>query len=597
MAKKHKTLSFRDYIKGFKTIFSYIKEHKRAMNILIIISLILSVTNPVIPFITGRLLDSILEQNQINLFSLTISAASFWLSLWVTVQLLTYSIEQLKTYQSNKLDLTLFASYVTKGYNHVLNLPLSFHKKRKIGPIMNTIQRTGNMFSDIVTRVIINSTPQFISIFIAIFITISFNGEIALIMIGGVLIYIIALSNTITPTASIQRKIHKTWMKAWHDGYDSIDNIIAVKQMGTEKYEQNKNNKNFLVHALGKNFMMNKLMQTIGLYQKLIILVTQTIVFIFSITLIQKGQMTIGELITLNSYVGMLFAPFITLGDYWRTIQNGLTSLEQSEKILKTPSEKYTPNSHTKIESIIGKIVFNNVHFSYEKKNPVLKNINFSVEPGEVVALVGKSGEGKSTLVDLLSGYNFPNKGEVLIDGVDTRKIDLKFLRSNIGIVPQEVVLFNDIIKKNIAYGNLKATDKEIEVAANKAHALEFIKKFPKKWKQMVGERGVKLSVGQKQRVAIARAILRNPKILILDEPTSALDAESENYITQSFEELMKGRTTFIIAHRLSTVRRADKILVFQDGKIAEIGKHDELISRENGIYRHLYELQIGLHK
>ncbi|HEY4483600.1 MAG TPA: ABC transporter ATP-binding protein [Candidatus Paceibacterota bacterium] len=596
MAKK-KTLSKKDYLNGFKTIFSYIKGHEKAMNTLVIASLILAITNPIIPYITGRLLDSILDKNTFTIFLFSIEAVFFWLSIWIVVQLLTYTIEQLKNYQSSSLDMTLYASYINSGYNHLLNLPLSFHKKRKIGPIINTIQRTAGMFADIVTRVIVNSAPQFISIVIALGITIIFNYQIALIMIAGVLIYIIVLTQTISPTASIQRKIHKSWMKAWHDGHDGIDNVTTVKQMGTEDYEQSKNRKNFLISALNKNLLMIKLMQTIGLYQKLIILSTQTIVFIVSINLIKQNQMTIGELITLNSYVGMLFAPFITLGDYWRTIQNGLTSLEQSEKILKTPTEKYIPDNHTKLDLITGSVIFNNVDFSYEKKNPVLKNINFSVEPGEVVALVGKSGEGKSTLVDLLSGYNFPNKGEVLIDGVDTRKIDLKFLRSNIGIVPQEVVLFNDIIKKNIAYGNLKATDKEIETAANKAHALEFIKKFPKKWKQMVGERGVKLSVGQKQRVAIARAILRNPKILILDEPTSALDAESENYITQSFEELMKGRTTFIIAHRLSTVRRADKILVFQDGKIAEIGKHDELISRENGIYRHLYELQIGLHK
>ncbi|MEX0910259.1 MAG: ABC transporter ATP-binding protein [Candidatus Paceibacterota bacterium] len=597
MAKKHKILSLKDYVKGFKTIFSYIKEHKRAMNILIVVSLILAITNPLIPFITGRLLDAILSQNQINIFSLTVSATFFWLSLWVTTQLITYSIEQLKTYQSNKLDMTLFATYITKGYNHVLNLPLSFHKKKKIGPIMNTIQRTSNMFSDIVTRVMINSAPQFISIFIAISITLSFNRDIALIMITGVVIYIFALSKTITPTASIQRKIHKAWMNAWHAGYDSIDNITAVKQMGTEKYEQQKNNKNFLTHALKTNLMMNQLMQTIGLYQKLIILTTQTIVFIFSISLIRQGQMTVGELVTLNSYVGMLFAPFITLGDYWRTIQNGLTSLEQSEKILQTPSENYQPRNFTPLKAITGQITFDNVYFSYDKKSEVLKGINLSINPGEVIALVGKSGEGKSTLIDLLSGYNFPNKGKVLIDNIDTKKLDLKFLRSNIGIVPQEVVLFNDSIKKNIAYGNLTASDQEITAAAKKAHALEFIKKFPKKWKQVVGERGVKLSVGQKQRVAITRAILRNPKILILDEPTSALDAESENYITKSFEELMRGRTTFIIAHRLSTVRRADKILVFQGGKIIEVGKHDDLIKRQNGTYRHLYELQIGLHK
>ena len=172
----------------------------------------------------------------------------------------------------------------------------------------------------------------------------------------------------------------------------------------------------------------------------------------------------------------------------------------------------------------------------------------------------------------------------------------LRKLRQQIAVVPQEVVLFNDTIKTNIKYGNFTATDEEIKKAAVKAHALDFIEKFPEKWEQVVGERGVKLSVGQKQRVAIARAILRSPRILVLDEPTSALDAGSEKIITDSLDELMKGRTTFIIAHRLSTVRKADKILVFKEGKVIESGTHDELLKLEGGEYRRLYELQIGLH-
>ena len=212
------------------------------------------------------------------------------------------------------------------------------------------------------------------------------------------------------------------------------------------------------------------------------------------------------------------------------------------------------------------------------------------------MALVGESGVGKSTLIDLISAYHFPTKGEVLIDGHDIRDINLRSLRSQIGVVPQEVVLFNDSIRMNVQYGNFEATDEEIQQATVKAHALAFIEKFPQKWEQMVGERGVKLSVGQKQRVAIARAILRNPRILILDEPTSALDAGSEKIITESLDELMRGKTTFIIAHRLSTVRKADIILVFKEGRVTESGTHQELLMIEGGEYRRLYELQIGLH-
>ncbi|MDQ5957944.1 MAG: hypothetical protein QG665_284 [Patescibacteria group bacterium] len=596
MAKK-KTLTKEDYLKGLKIIFHYLGEHRRTMKILIGVALVLSVTNPVIPYITGKMLDTILTSKHFVLGNINIHVVYVWLLAWLAIQLITYTLEQVRSFQTSVLDMTLYARYVSNGYNHLLNLPLSFHKKKKMGPLLNSIQRSANVLSDISTRVVINLAPQFLSIVVAIFITITVNKQIAGLMICGVLAYILVLMRTIAPGTLIQRKIQAGWMKAWRNGHDSLDNITAVKQMTAEAYEQKKNIKNFLTSALGNNILMMRLMKKIGFYQKMIILVTQTTVFILAIILIQNEEMTIGQLIAITSYTGMLFAPFITLGDYWRTVQNGFISLEESEKTLKAEPENYKPTGIVTLPKIKGQISFQNVHFSYETKSPVLKNINFDIKAGEVIALVGKSGEGKSTLIDLLSGYNFVQKGKVIIDGVDIKKLDLKFLRSHIGIVPQEVVLFNDTIGTNVKYGNFSATEKEMVAAADKAHALEFIAKFPKKWKQIVGDRGVKLSVGQKQRVAIARAILRNPAILVLDEPTSALDAESEHFITNSLEELMRGRTTFIIAHRLSTVRRADKIFVFQGGEIVETGKHDELLEKENGVYRHLYELQIGLHQ
>ncbi len=230
-----------------------------------------------------------------------------------------------------------------------------------------------------------------------------------------------------------------------------------------------------------------------------------------------------------------------------------------------------------------------------KKDGKVLKNISLNVKAGERIALVGESGVGKSTLIELISAYYFAQKGKVLIDGVNIKKIDLTFLRQNIAVVPQEVSLFNDTIEKNVKYGSFKATEKEVKKAVKDAHANEFINKFPKKYKQVVGERGVKLSVGQKQRVAIARAILRNPKILILDEPTSALDPNIERLITESLERLMERRTTFIVAHRLSTVRKADRIIVFKEGRVVEEGHHRDLIKIRGGVYRKLYNLHIGL--
>ena len=220
-----------------------------------------------------------------------------------------------------------------------------------------------------------------------------------------------------------------------------------------------------------------------------------------------------------------------------------------------------------------------------------MKDINFKINSGEVVALVGESGVGKSTMMDLISRYNIPTSGKIFLDGVDIQKIDLKSLRKQISVVPQELSLFNDTLKNNIIYGKLDATNEEINEAIKTANADEFIDNFPDKINQEVGERGVKLSTGQKQRVAIARAILKNPKILILDEATSALDSKSELLVQEALKRLIKGRTTFVIAHRLSTIMHADKILVIDKGEIVEEGRHEGLIKNKK-LYYKLFSLQ-----
>ena len=222
----------------------------------------------------------------------------------------------------------------------------------------------------------------------------------------------------------------------------------------------------------------------------------------------------------------------------------------------------------------------------------MLRNINFKVRPGEVIALAGESGVGKTTLADLISRYYSPTKGRILVDGQDIQKVDLASLRKHIAIVPQEISLFNDTIKNNIGYGKPKATMNEIIEVAKAANAHEFIQKLPKKYKQLVGERGIKLSTGQKQRVAIARALLRDPKILILDEATSSLDSVSEKLVQEALKRLIKGRTTFIIAHRLSTIAHADKIVVIEKGEITETGTHERLMKKKEGTYRKFYLMQ-----
>jgi ABC-type multidrug transport system fused ATPase/permease subunit len=293
----------------------------------------------------------------------------------------------------------------------------------------------------------------------------------------------------------------------------------------------------------------------------------------------------------------MFFGPFVALGSSWQTFQNGLTSAAQAREVLDQPIEKYHPENAQTSLARSGSVVFENVSFGYADGNQVLSNISFEVLPGQSIALVGQTGVGKSTLISLISGFYFPTAGSARVDGVETRRWDLSQLRSGIAVVPQEVALFNDTIEANIKYGSFGASRDLVEHAAREAHIDEFIETLPNKYQTIVGERGIKLSVGQKQRVAIARAILRDPEILVLDEPTSALDSITEKQVTESLSKLMKGRTTFIIAHRLSTVRHADVILVLENGRVLEKGNHAELIKINNGHYRRLYEYQIGLHE
>lgn len=584
MAKK---LEARFYAIGLKVVFSYLKEHSQEIYFLIGIGLVLSVANALLPFATGRLLDAIIAKN--TSYTLFI--------LWFLILGCSYIFDQIKTYRSNVLGRTINSEYTHRGLSYLLKLPISAHKSTKMSVVASTINGSGGEVENIASGIIINLAPQFLSIIFALVISFSINVWLTLIMIGGVSLYLLILIKTIGPSAMLQKDSRDGWRESYKDAVDAVDNVLTVKQMGTEEYQSKKNIKNYMGMALVNNVRLFSYMFKINLSQRVIITLTQALVFLTSIYLIFYNEITVGDLLIFNGYVSMVFGPFVTLASWWRSFQNGLITLEQSEKFLNLKTEQYIPPHTTKINELKGKITFKNVDFYYNKSVPVLKDINFTIQPGEVVALVGKSGEGKSTLINLISGYHFPKKGQVLIDNINIKNIDLQFLRQQIAVVPQEVVLFNNTIEVNVKYGSFNSSKNEVEEAARKAHALEFIEKFPKKWKQVVGERGVKLSVGQKQRVAIARAILRNPKILILDEPTSALDAESEHFITKALEELMQGRTTFIIAHRLSTVRRADKILVFKDGQIAEMGKHEELIQKEGGVYRHLYELQIGLHQ
>ncbi len=583
---------------GLRAIWRHLRPFRGKLALLVVLGFISAIANGFVPYITGRFFDTLIGVSQ-GKVALGINSLPVWailLAAWALIQVVANNVDWIMDRLRRQVDTKTHFNIQTEGFVHLLRLPMSYHKNAHINGVLQKISNAGWRISSIIGTTI-NIAPQLLSVIIGIILAASINLTLAGILLVGVLLYIALLVKILLPIAAIDSAAHKSWSEGWDNAAAAIHQIESVKQAATEAYESKKVRSALLDQTYGLWYRLERNWSNVGFFQRTIVFFTQLTVFILSVRFVAAGAISVGQLIALNGYALMFFGPFVSLGYSWQVIQNGITTAAHAEEIFDAPEERYQPTDAISPKQFSGEVEFRDVSFRYGSDQPeVLKNINLKVNPGEVVALVGESGVGKSTTIALISGYYFSSTGNVLIDGIDTKKLDLTELRHNIAVVPQEVALFNDTIKLNVQYGSFGASDAEIVAAATKAHALEFIEKFPKQWEQVVGERGIKLSVGQKQRVAIARAILRNPKILILDEPTSALDAKSENIIKESLVELMRGRTTFIIAHRLSTVRQADKILVFKEGEIVEMGKHEELLTIANGVYRHLYELQIGLH-
>ena len=314
--------------------------------------------------------------------------------------------------------------------------------------------------------------------------------------------------------------------------------------------------------------------------------------------MVEAGTMPPGDLVTFITLSAFIGGSIAGLSNLYTQLVRAVGATERIAEILEMDSELNVEDGQSTItEALTGDITYENVHFQYPSRPdvPVLKGIDLEIKGGKTVALVGSSGSGKSTIVQLLMQFYPINKGKITVNGSDIYDYNISELRKNIAIVPQEVILFGGTIRENIEYGKPGSSDEDIKEAARQANALEFIQKFPEGLDTIVGDRGIKLSGGQRQRIAIARAILRNPSILLLDEATSSLDAESEKLVQDALNNLMKGRTSIVIAHRLATIREADCIYVLDNGQIVEQGTHDELSNKENGAYNALAKLQFEL--
>ncbi|MDP3988720.1 MAG: ABC transporter ATP-binding protein [bacterium] len=581
---------------GWRILFDYVLHYRREVILLSVLGIISGLANGVVPYLVGLFFDALAGTRE---FTDTLPSGVMLLitilSMWLGVQLIANVSDWYIGKKQRYIGTHVRSVFMSNAVARIVELPYSFHKEHKHGDFWDRISRASWSVSNTIETLVISLVPQFLSVLIGISVAAYISPLLSVVLIIGISVYIFVLVRILPPIISYQHEGQKIWGESYGLGYDITANYQTVKQSTAEEYESKRIWKQFVEKAVPAWYRVELIWENINFYQRLTVIGTQLLVFLIAIALVQEGSITLGELIALNSYAAMIFGPFITLGYRWQGLQESLVSLVRIHEMLALPGEFDDDGAKRSPAHIEGAVSYEHVSFAYETETgPVVEDISFEVKPGEIVALVGESGVGKSTTLDLLGGYYFPTTGSVRIDGIDTRELSLRALRKNIGVVPQEVVLFNDTILNNIRYGSPRRSKKDVIEAARLAHADVFIDSFPNGYNQLVGERGVKLSVGQKQRIAIARAMLRNPAILLLDEPTSALDIKTEKFISESLNTLMRDRTTFIIAHRLSTVRHANLILVFDKGRIVERGSHDALLLQA-GHYATLYNMHVGL--
>jgi ABC-type multidrug transport system fused ATPase/permease subunit len=567
-------------------IFTFMGDFKGRFILGLFFLLLTSATALIFPSLMGDLVDSAKK----TMFE-DINKVALWLMLLFLAQAVfsffrIYLFSQVTEFTLQKLRQSI--------YNHLIQLPMSFFSTNRVGEINSRVSADISQIQDTFTTTLAEFLRQFIIIIGGIILISITSIELTLFMLALFPVMVVIAVVFGRYIRKISKQVQEKVAESNTIVEETMQGIASVKAFANEFIEVGRYRKSTIdITTLSlKNAKMR------GFFASFIIFClfgAIVAVIWYAVRLVKSGELTEGEMFAFILYTTFVGASIGGIAELYTQIQKAVGATERVLDILDEKKEDINiAEIKEKAERVKGHVIFDNVAFNYPNRSEisVLKNVSFEALPGEKIALVGPSGAGKSTITSLLLRFYDPTGGTIKIDGKPSVDYQLTELRNQMAIVPQDVILFGGSIRENIAYGKPEATMEEIIEAAEKANARAFIESFPEKYDTLVGERGITLSGGQRQRIAIARAVLKDPCILILDEATSSLDSESERLVQEALNKLMIGRTSFIVAHRLSTIRNADKIVVIANGNVTETGSHDQLIANSSGVYHHLYKLQ-----
>lgn len=571
---------------AIRRLLPFLKEFKGRIVIALMLLLLAKLGNVAVPMSLKHIIDALDPQHQ----------QVIYLPIFMLV---TYGLLRLSSSLFSELRDVLFAKVIFSSVRriaaiilrHLHGLSLQFHLQRQTGGISRDIERGSRGISFLMNFMVFNILPTIVEIgLVSVILLINYDPIYAFITSMTIIIYIAYTLAVTEWRMRYRRLMNEMDSDANNQAIDSLINYETVKYFNNEELEVK-----LYDHKLAKwskaAIHNQSSLSTLNIGQGIIISVGLTILMIIAGQGVVDGKLSLGDLVLINAYLLQLYMPLGFLGFVYREIRHSLADMERMFSLLEQDKEIPDSADAKVLEVSHGNIEFDHVDFYYNKDRTILHDISFTIKAGQKLAIVGASGSGKSTIVRLLYRFYDVNQGKIKIDGQDIRDITQNSLRQSIGIVPQDTVLFNDTIYHNIAYGNPNASDEEIYDAARRAHLHHFIEQLPDGYKSMVGERGLKLSGGEKQRIAIARTLLKNPPILIFDEATSALDSHAEKVISQQIISLSANKTTLVIAHRLSTITDADQILVLEKGRIKEVGNHHQLLAQK-GLYASMWALQ-----